>query len=135
MTSGALGRGLGTHFIPVIPVISALICATGAASGCKKESAPPPTTPVAQVPVAKQPPAPEPGTWYRARLAFDGIGELPFFLHVPPQGKNGRAYVVNGDETADFQAEWRDNEVSIVGPWAYTSIIEAQLKPGTSSLE
>jgi thiol-disulfide isomerase/thioredoxin len=89
---------------------------------------------------SKKPPA-EPGTWYRAKLVYDGIGDLPFFLHVPPVGQNGRAYVVNGEETADFQAEWRDNEITITGPWAYTSLIEAQLKPGaaktpgTASLE
>jgi thiol-disulfide isomerase/thioredoxin len=66
---------------------------------------------------------------------FDGVGDLPFFLHVPPQGKTGRAYVINGDETADFQAEWRDNEITITGPWTYTSVIEAQRRPATGALE
>jgi thiol-disulfide isomerase/thioredoxin len=81
-------------------------------------------------------PAPkEPGTWYRARLMFDGIGDLPFFLHVPPVGQNARAYVVNGEETIDFQAEWRDNEISITGPWPYTSVIEAELKGTSRTLE
>jgi thiol-disulfide isomerase/thioredoxin len=105
-------------------------------TGCKKESAPPTTTPATtQTAQAPKKPASEPGTWYRARLVFDGIGDLPFFLHVPPVGQNGRAYVINGEETADFQAEWRDNEISITGPWNYTSVIEAQLRPGTNALE
>jgi len=103
-------------------------------AGCKESSPPPTTPPTAPARAARQPPA-EPGTWYRARLAYDGVGELPFFLHVPPVGQNGRAYVVNGDETADFQAEWRDNEITITGPWAYTSMIEAQLRPGNKNLE
>jgi thiol-disulfide isomerase/thioredoxin len=77
----------------------------------------------------------EPGTWYHARLVFDGMGELPFFLHIPPVGQNGRAYVLNGEETADFQAEWRDNEITIKGPWNYTSVIEAELHPATGMLE
>lgn len=108
-------------------------------AGCKESPPPtttPPTTPRESptVTAAKQLPS-EPGTWYRARLAFDGIGDLPFFLHVPPAGHNGRAFTVNGDEVADFQAEWRDNEITITGPWSYVSRIEAQLRPGTNNLE
>lgn len=126
MIIGPSGRALGTS----------LICALGLLGACKKESAPPPTTPTVQVakPAPTAAPA-EPGSWYRARLVFDGVGDLPFFLHVPPPGQNGRAYVINGDETADFQSEWRDNEISITGPWNYTSVIEAQLKPQTRTLE
>src|SRR4051812_6876240 len=101
MVFDALGRVVSTSLF-------ALVCTVGALTGCKKESAPPPTTPpITQVARRAKPPVAEPGTWYRARLAFDGIGELPFFLHTPPPGKNGRAYVINGDETAEFQAEWR----------------------------
>jgi thiol-disulfide isomerase/thioredoxin len=98
---------------------------SGAGSAAASGSEPAPT------------PSPEsaPGTWYRAKLVFERVGELPFFLRVPPVGKTGRAYVVNGDETAEFQAEWRDNEISITGPWTYTSLIEAQIKPKTNVLE
>lgn len=77
----------------------------------------------------------EPGSWYRAHLEFDGIGELPFFLHVPPVGQNGRAYVVNGEENAEFQSEWRDNELTLTGPWNYTSVVEATLHPASGMLE
>ncbi|HMG56646.1 MAG TPA: TlpA disulfide reductase family protein [Kofleriaceae bacterium] len=109
-----------------------LVCSLGILGACKKESAPPATTPAV---TAAKPPAAEPGTWYRARLVFDGVGDLPFFLHVPPVGKSGRAYVVNGDENAEFQAEWRDNEISVTGPWTYTSVIEAQLVKPSGALE
>lgn len=106
MIPGVSGRALGRL----------LLCTFGILGACK-ESAPPAATPAVQT--AKQPP-PDPGTWYRARLVFDGIGDLPFFLHVPPVGKAGKAHVVNGEETVDFQAEWRDNEITITGPWTYT---------------
>jgi thiol-disulfide isomerase/thioredoxin len=124
VSSGLLGPLVG-------PLVGLLVVA-----GCK-ESAPPATKPpIAPTATARAPaPSQEPGTWYRARLVFDGVGDLPFFLHIPPVGQNGRAYVVNGDETADFQAEWRDNEITITGPWTYTSVIEAQLRPGSNALE
>lgn len=131
MTIGARGRVLG----------SVVCVAFGLAGACKKESAPPTTAPANQAvkpvapPTAPTAPTAEPGTWYRAKLVYDGIGDLPFFLHVPPVGQNGRAYVVNGDETADFQAEWRENEITITGPWSYTSVIEAQLSAATGLLE
>jgi len=67
----------------------------------------------------------EPGAWYRASLSFDKLGELPFFLHLPAVGKHGKAYVLNGEENADFDAEWNGNEVSIKGPWNYPSAITA----------
>ncbi len=129
MTIGARGRVLGS-----------LVCAVlGLAGACKKESAPAATRPSSQVakpaPTPVAPPAVEPGAWYRAKLAFDNVGELPFFLHVPPVGQNGRAYVLNGQETAEFQAEWRENEITITGPWSYTSVIEAQLSAATGRLE
>lgn len=126
MVTVRLGRALGT--------LSLIAVAGLAGLGCKKEPAPTAPAPVkqAQAPAKAPTPANEPGQWYRARLVYDGVGELPFFLHVPPIGQNGRAYVVNGDESADFKAEWRDNEVSIVGPWAYTSLIEATVKPHDS---
>jgi thiol-disulfide isomerase/thioredoxin len=124
MTIGAYGRVLGTL----------VVCATGLAGACKQDRARPATTAVPPTkPEAR--PATEPGAWYRATLAFDGVGELPFFLHVPPAGQNGRAYVINGRETAEFQAEWRDNEITITGPWSYTSAIEAQVRAGTGALE
>ncbi len=125
MVIGAFGRVLG-------PLV---VCALGLATGCKKESAPPSSPPANQAVKPAPVPAEEPGTWYRAQLAFDGVGDLPFFLHVPPVGQNGRAYVRNGEETADFQAEWRENEITITGPWSYTSVIEAQVRPGTQVLE
>jgi thiol-disulfide isomerase/thioredoxin len=127
MSIGVFGRSLGWLALGAVGVSG-----LGVLDGCKKESAPSPTTPVPQV---VKPPAAEPGAWYRARLVFDGTGDLPFFLHVPPVGQNGRAYVINGDETAEFQAEWRDNEITITAPWNYTSVIEAQIKQGTTSLE
>ncbi len=128
----------------VVGVFSALLCGL---VGCKEAAppaptpapapsvpapatTPPPTTPVAQGSAAK--PVAEPGTWYRARLEFTDVGDLPFFLHLPPAGTKGRAYVLNGDETADFEAEWRDNAVTVKAPWTYVSVIEAQrdLKTG-----
>jgi thiol-disulfide isomerase/thioredoxin len=118
MTIGACGRVVGML----------VLCALGVCI---------PTDHAAAAPASRtaKKPSQEPGTWYRARLAFDGIGDLPFFLHVPPVGQNGRAYVVNGDETAEFQAEWRDTEISITSPWAYTSVIEAELKGKSRTLE
>jgi thiol-disulfide isomerase/thioredoxin len=104
------------------------------AGACHRDNTPPPSpAPIARATVAPtRTHSPEPGTWYRARLIFDQTGELPFFLHVPPVGQKGRAYVQNGDETAEFTAEWRDNEITINGPWNYTSTIEADLqKDGT----
>jgi thiol-disulfide isomerase/thioredoxin len=80
-------------------------------------------------------PPQEPGTWYRARLVFDGTGNLPFFLHLPAVGQNGRAYVVNGEETAEFQAAWHGSDVEITGPWSYTMIIAAHLSPDTGALD
>jgi thiol-disulfide isomerase/thioredoxin len=121
MISGTFARTLGTSILLLV-------------GACKQSAPPPAATPATPVVAAKAPAAPEPGTWYRARLAFDGIGELPFFLHVPPQGKSGRAYVINGEETADFAAEWRDNEVTITGPWTYTSVIEAEVKKDSGEL-
>jgi thiol-disulfide isomerase/thioredoxin len=124
MSIGVSGRALGWL----------VLCVLGVFGACKKERTPPATTPAVPIQAAPKSP-PEPGTWYRASLAFDGVGDLPFFLHVPPVGQNGRAYVVNGAETADFTAEWRDNEITINGPWTYVSTIEAQLRPGSGSLE
>ncbi len=95
----------------------------------KPAVATPPVAPTAPTPA----PVVEPGTWYRAHLVFDGVGELPFFLHIPLPGTNGKAIVINGDETADFQAEWRDNEISITGPWAYVSVIEADSRRARTS--
>jgi thiol-disulfide isomerase/thioredoxin len=133
MNIGVSGRALGQLVLCTVGIAAAL----GVTGACKKESAPTATTPAAKPTAASAAPEkpPEPGTWYRARLAFDGVGELPFFLHVPPVGQSGRAYVVNGDETADFKAEWRDNEITITGPWTYTSVIEAQQKKGSTTLE
>lgn len=122
MFIGVFGRTLGSF----------VICTVGVLGACKKDSTPPAATPAVQA--GDKPPV-EPGSWYRARLVFDGIGDLPFFLHVPPVGQNGRAYVVNGDETANFNAEWRDNEITITGPWTYTSVIEAQLRKPGGALE
>jgi thiol-disulfide isomerase/thioredoxin len=73
-------------------------------------------------------PASEPGTWYRAKLVYKDVGDLPFFIHLPPQGKSGTAYVFNGNETVGFKAEWRDNEIDVTGLWNYTSLIEADLE-------
>ena len=129
MTIGARGRVLGTL----------VGCALGLAGGCKNESAPRGATPSNQAVKKPAPALPqaasEPGTWYRAKLAFDNVGELPFFLHVPPIGQSGRAYVINGQETAELQAEWRDNEITITAPWSYVSVIEAQLSAATGTLE
>ena len=115
MTYGASGRVLATF----------LLCALGA---CKDKAAPPKPVPAtgsgSAIEVAKKP-GPEPGTWYHARLVFDGIGDLPFFLHIPPVGQDGRAYVMNGEETVDFQTAWHDKQVTITGSWNYTTVIAA----------
>lgn len=76
-----------------------------------------------------------PGSWYRAVLKFDKFGDLPFYLHIPEIGRNGKAFVVNGSETVEFKAEWRANEVSITGPWSYTSLIEAEVDKTTHKLQ
>ncbi len=88
--------------------------------------------------VVATPPTPSPdglaGTWYRAVLKYDKIGELPFYLHIPERGRDGKAFVINGTETVEFNAEWRENEVSVTGPWNYTSVIEAELDAATHKL-
>ena len=116
-----------------------ILLAAALLGSCKERTASPSVTSLTHEtkPTARgdQPGGKEPGTWYHARLVFDGLGELPFFLHIPPVGQNGRAYVMNGEETADFQAEWRDNEITITGPWNYTSVIEAELHSTTGVLE
>ncbi|HEU4733600.1 MAG TPA: TlpA disulfide reductase family protein [Kofleriaceae bacterium] len=66
---------------------------------------------------------------------FDGVGDLPFFLRLPPVGHSGTAHVVNGAETVDLQAAWRDRDLEITGPWAYTLRIAAHLQPETGALE
>ncbi len=125
-----MANGSVAHVLGVL-----LLCSLGA---CEEHKVAAPSTSPTTVPTVTTPdkkaPA-EPGTWYRAHLVFKDIGELPFFLHLPPAGTTGRAYVVNGDETAEFKGEWRDNEVTITGTWNYTSVIEAQLRPGTGVLE
>jgi thiol-disulfide isomerase/thioredoxin len=125
MTNAAFGRVLAT----------CLLCALGA---CKQSAAPAPAPTPAPAPApapadqAAKKPVPEAGTWYRARLVFDGVGDLPFFLHVPPVGQSGRAYVMNGEEVTDFTAVWRTNTITITGPWNYVSVITAQkTTPGT----
>jgi thiol-disulfide isomerase/thioredoxin len=133
MTFGTYARGAGTF-----------LCALAVLSACKKAGdpapapAPAPTTteaPKPPPPAVAPAPVDEPGTWYHAKLVYDGTGELPFFIHIPPQGTNGRAIVQNGTETAEFKASWRDNEVDVDSPWNYTSEIEADLDPKTHKLE
>jgi thiol-disulfide isomerase/thioredoxin len=132
---------IGTRASVLCTVVCSVVALAGA---CKKDDARPAAAPPSQAgkpvqaapvpPAPAPPPAAEAGTWYRATLTFDNVGDLPFFLHVPPVGENGRAYVINGTETAEFEAEWRDNEITITGPWSYTSVIEAELHAGTHAL-
>jgi thiol-disulfide isomerase/thioredoxin len=92
----------------------------GSGSGSQASAAVIPPTP---------PEAPtEPGTWYLAKLVYKDLGELPFFLHLPPKGENGKAYVVNGDEKVDMTAEWQEHELSVSAHWNYIDVIEADLK-------
>jgi thiol-disulfide isomerase/thioredoxin len=113
-----------------------LLCAL---AGCDKSGskaptpAPPPTGSGSQgatVAPPKQPEAPpEPGTWYHAKLIYKDLGDLPFFLHLPPKGQNGKAYVLNGVEKVDMTAEWQGDELSVSAHWNYVDVIEADIKP------
>jgi thiol-disulfide isomerase/thioredoxin len=125
--------------------------------GACKESGPPPAPPAVQtakaspvepgpsvtkaVPPAQTAEAPAPGTpaqdpglWYRVSLVFDRVGELPFFLHVPSVGQSGRAYVQNGANTFDFQAEWHHDDINITGSWAYIMAFAAHREADTGKL-
>lgn len=73
--------------------------------------------------------APESGTWYRGQLDYPKLGKLGFFLHVPPVGTNGGAYVRNHDEKTDFDAQWQGNRLTVTAPWTYTSVIAAERGP------
>lgn len=113
-----------------------LLCALSACDKGNKKSQTPETTsqasgsnPQAVVSPPKQEPVQEPGTWYHAKLIYKDLGELPFFLHLPPKGENGRAYVVNGVDKTDFKIEWRGSEMSLTAGWNYVDAIEADLKP------
>lgn len=123
MVLGAFGR-----------IVGGLLFSAAVLGGCKERAAAPTARAAPHARELAGPPVTGPGTWYRARLVFDGIGELPFFLHVPPVGQDGPAHVLNGDETVELRAEWRESELSITGPWTYTSLIEAQLDPATGAL-
>jgi thiol-disulfide isomerase/thioredoxin len=113
-----------------------LLCAL---AGCDKSGSKAPTQApspgsgsqaAATVVPPKQPEAPpEPGSWYHAKLIYKDLGELPFFLHLPPKGQNGKAYVVNGDEKVDMTAEWQGDELSVSAHWNYIDVIEADIKP------
>src|SRR5262245_12940159 len=94
------------------------VCLTALALGACKASAPAAHDSVGE---ATRHPRTESGSWYLARLVFKGVGDLPFFLHLPPQGQPGTALVVNGDETVEFKLEWREEELTLTGPWNYTS--------------
>ena len=107
-----------------------LLCALAA---CKGNGAP--ASSGGSGSATKAPPAQEPGAWYHARLIYKDVGELPFFLHLPAKGTNGRAYVVNGAENTDFTAEWQGNAIKITGHWNYVSVIEATLHPQSGTLE
>ena len=129
MINGTVARVLG-----VVVCCGLGACGETAQPTAATGNPPIPAAPIPP-PIPAKPPAKEPGTWYRAQLAFTGIGDLPFFLHLPPKGESGRGYVLNGEETTDFKVEWRDTEVTITGPWNYTSKIEAELRPSTGKLE
>ncbi len=103
-------------------------------SGGKQQAAPPQNgsgtgSQSATVIPPKAPETPkEPGTWYLGKLLFKDLGELPFFLHLPPKGENGKAYVVNGDEKVDMTVTWQAHELSITAGWNYVDSIEADIK-------
>lgn len=107
------------------------------AVSCKKQDAPaaPPTPSPSPVPVpavatpdkAPTPPPEMAGTWYHARLTYKGLGDLPFFMKLPPKGQNGKALVVNADETTTFTVTWQGDNVSIAGPWNYTTLVDAKV--------
>jgi thiol-disulfide isomerase/thioredoxin len=113
-----------------------LLCALAGCdkSGSKAPTPAPPSTGSgsqgATVAPPKQPEAPpEPGTWYHAKLIYKDLGDLPFFLHLPPKGQNGKAYVLNGVEKVDMTAEWQGDELSVSAHWNYVDVIEADIKP------
>ncbi|HET7504666.1 MAG TPA: TlpA disulfide reductase family protein [Kofleriaceae bacterium] len=150
MIQGARGRVLAACLVCAIGACKEAGTATSPAAKPVQDPAQPAGAPAPPPPApATAPPAPaiaapspssgtrplEVGTWYRATLAFDGVGELPFFLHTPPAGQNGRAQVVNGSETVDFDARWHHDDLEITGPWGYTLVIAAHREPRTGALE
>ncbi|HEX2690572.1 MAG TPA: TlpA disulfide reductase family protein [Kofleriaceae bacterium] len=158
MTNGAFSRVLATFLLCALGACteSAPAAAPPSAQTAKKpaqDPGTPPPAPGAPSPgsaappqaagiqaAGTPPPAPgtpseEPGVWYRAELIFDGVGDLPFFLHLPPVGQPGKAYAVNGEEKAPLEAVWHDNDVKVTGPWAYTLVIAAHRNAETGTLE
>ena len=121
----------GARILSAVLLFSVGACDKSAStSSAPKAPAPGAGSQAAQVePPAKPEPPPEPGTWYHAKLIYKDLGELPFFLHLPPKGENGKAYVVNGSDRTDMTAEWRGSEVSISAHWNYVDVIEADVKP------
>ena len=121
--------------------LAANVLLLAALASCDKRTpsggAPPHPAPsgTARAPVPTDAPAAEPGSWYRATLAYPSTGELAFFLHVPPPGTDGRAYALNRDEITDMTATWQGNALTIQGPWTYVSKISAERAPDTSVLK
>lgn len=105
-----------------------------AVGACKKD---PPAASQGSATVPTATPSPEagptpaptegPGTWYRAKLVYKNVGDLPFFMKLPPKGEPGVANVVNAEETTDFKVQWLGDDIAITGPWNYTSVIDAKV--------
>lgn len=98
---------------------------------------PPVVTPPTQATATATPdaaPVADAGSWYRATLTYDKIGDLEFFLRLPPPETNGKAQVLNRNETTDFAATWSANTVTVTGDWSYTSVIKADRDPASGTL-
>lgn len=130
MIDGTIARAAGVLLVCGLAACDKPAAKQAPASGSATVAATTPPPP----PAADTPPAAAPGRWYRAALTYKDIGELGFFLQLPPAGTNGRAHVLNDDETTDFTAEWQGNEVTVTGPWTYTSVIKAKLDPDSGAL-
>src|SRR5690606_21053838 len=88
------------------------------------EEAPPAEAAAAAAPEpAPAKPAEPAGTWYRAELAFEGRGELPFFLRLPEQ--DGEGALKNGDEAAPVDVRWKGDEVTVEARVNWTTRITA----------
>lgn len=108
--------------------IALAACDRGSSSSRPSNTAVTPTESAAEsVATSKTPEPAAEGPWYRVELFYKGVGELPFFMQLPPERQNGPVKVVNGDETTEFKIEWRDQEATITSPWNYVSVMEAQL--------